>query len=41
MILLILSQPQNGYLKKIKEIEANINKLEEEFVSLGTIEVAA
>lgn len=36
-----LKKCQNGYLKKIKEIEANINKLEEEFVILGTREVAA
>ena len=36
-----LKKCQNGYLKKIKEIEASINKFEEEFVSLGTREVAA
>ena len=36
-----LKKCQSGYLKKIKEIEASINKLEEEFVFLGTREVAA
>lgn len=36
-----LKKCQSGYLKKIKEIEANINKLEEEFITLGTREVAA
>lgn len=36
-----LKKCQSGYLKKIKEIEVSINKFEEEFITLGTREVAA
>ena len=36
-----LKKCQNGYLKKIKEIEASINKLEEEFISLGAAQNVA